>query len=281
MKTRSLTLFFSILITISTVCYIPMIKTHTIGILNGWLVLCMMWAPGIAALITTAIYKKSFQEIGLHIGKLSFLFLGYFIPIIYATLTYGTIWSTGLGSFPDPDFMNTLTVSYPHQSSLVTFGKYALDVMLISFFPHVIRALGEEIGWRGFLVPTLAKKMSYTKVSIVIGLIWAAWHYPALLWTNYNIVVPAWYAIPCFTLSVIALSFILTWLRVRSTSIWPGVLLHSSHNALIQLILTPMTIQDNYTKFFIDEFGIGLIIATSLIAFICWNNKSKSWYYAR
>ena len=39
-------------------------------------------------------------------------------------------------------------------------------------------ATGEEIGWRGFLVPELAKVLPFTGVALVSGLIWASWHYP-------------------------------------------------------------------------------------------------------
>jgi membrane protease YdiL (CAAX protease family) len=42
----------------------------------------------------------------------------------------------------------------------------------------VAAATGEEIGWRGFLVPELAKALPFTGVALVSGLIWAASHYP-------------------------------------------------------------------------------------------------------
>lgn len=42
----------------------------------------------------------------------------------------------------------------------------------------VATAAGEEIGWRGFLVPELAKGLPFTAVALVSGIIWAAWHYP-------------------------------------------------------------------------------------------------------
>jgi uncharacterized protein len=42
----------------------------------------------------------------------------------------------------------------------------------------VAAATGEEIGWRGFLVPELAKILPFSGVALVSGLIWASWHYP-------------------------------------------------------------------------------------------------------
>jgi uncharacterized protein len=44
--------------------------------------------------------------------------------------------------------------------------------------------LGEEIGWRGFLVPELAKRHGFAVTAIISGLVWAVWHYPIFLLAN-------------------------------------------------------------------------------------------------
>jgi hypothetical protein len=41
--------------------------------------------------------------------------------------------------------------------------------------------VGEEIGWRGFLVLELAKRHSFAATAIISGFIWAMWHYPIFL----------------------------------------------------------------------------------------------------
>jgi uncharacterized protein len=43
----------------------------------------------------------------------------------------------------------------------------------------VLAALGEELGWRGFLLPRLVRRMGLLPAAIVIGLIWGLWHLPA------------------------------------------------------------------------------------------------------
>ncbi len=48
-------------------------------------------------------------------------------------------------------------------------------------------ALGEKIGWRGFLVPKLATATrSYPKTALMSGVIRAVWHFPLLIFGNYN-----------------------------------------------------------------------------------------------
>ncbi|UCC50697.1 MAG: CPBP family intramembrane metalloprotease [Anaerolineaceae bacterium] len=47
-------------------------------------------------------------------------------------------------------------------------------------------ALGEEIGWRGFMVPQLAKLTSFNKTALIGGVIWGIWHVPIIIFGGYN-----------------------------------------------------------------------------------------------
>ena len=90
------------------------------------------------------------------------------------------------------------------------------------------RALGEEIGWRGFLVPELAKVVGFPAIGLISGLKWAVYHYPVLLFADYNAGGPAWYGLSCFTLMVIASSYIMAWLTLRSGNLWPAALFRAA-----------------------------------------------------
>jgi membrane protease YdiL (CAAX protease family) len=60
-------------------------------------------------------------------------------------------------------------------------GATVLYVLLGGTFGvarSLANALGEEIGWRGFLVPELSRKMSFTGTAILSGAVWSCWHYP-------------------------------------------------------------------------------------------------------
>ena len=75
---------------------------------------------------------------------------------------------------------------------------------------------------------------------------WAAWHYPILLFGDYNAGTSAWFGLSCFTVSVIGMSVVYTWFRLVSGSLWTTTFLHASHNTLIQAVFTPLTGDTRY-----------------------------------
>lgn len=230
----------------------------------------LMWCPGAAGLLTKLICDKRLAGLGWKPGNIRYWILALLLPFAYGLTVYGLVWLTGLGGVPNSGFVNMLQSKYsglPFYQALALYVGYLLTVGLAQNF---WRTFGEEIGWRGFLVPELAKDLGFTKTAWVVGLIWAFWHFPAILLTDYNIGVAAWCALPCFTVCVVGISFAMTWLRLKSGSVWPCVILHTVHNMLLQAVLTPMTIDKGITNYFIDEFGIGTAVAISLVGFLLW-----------
>jgi len=136
-------------------------------------------------------------------------------------------------------------------------------------------ALGEEIGWRGFLVPELFKRVGFTGTALISGLVWSCWHYPLLIWRDYNSGTPTWYGLTCFTALVVSLSFIFAWFRMKSGSLWTGALLHASHNLYIQGIFTPLTSDTGKTAWYIDEFGAILPLVVLGFALYAWSKRRE------
>ncbi len=82
--------------------------------------------------------------------------------------------------------------------------------------------MGEEIGWSGFLIPKLLKITTLPIAALISGLIWAVWHYPAIIGGIYGYGAPIWITITGFTLVIIGDSFFKTWFIAKSKSLWPG-----------------------------------------------------------
>lgn len=225
-----------------------------------------MWSPGLAALATKRIFREPIAELPWQWGGARYAWLAYLIPLAYALPVYLIVWVTPLGGFLEADFLKRTAdqfgwSSFPPPLVLVLFVVFTATLGLVG---KTSRALGEEIGWRGFLVPELSKVVGFTGVGLISGLMWAVYHFPVLLFADYNKGAPAWYSLTCFTLMVVADSFILAWLTLRSKSLWPAAIFHGSHNLFIQSIFTPLTHDTGPTKYIIDEFGIGLVITIGL-----------------
>jgi membrane protease YdiL (CAAX protease family) len=222
-----------------------------------------MWSPALATFATKKIFGESVRDLAWRWGDARYAWLGYIIPILYALPVYLIAWMTGLGAF-NWDALQKIAANFGWQNFPlgVTLTLFVVVTASVGMVAKLGRALGEEIGWRGFLVPELAKVLPFPMVGVVSGLMWAAYHYPVLIFGDYNGGAPRWFALICFTLMVTAGSIVMGWLVLRARSLWPAAILHASHNLFIQSIFTPLTRDTGPTKYIIDEFGIGLVITT-------------------
>jgi len=110
------------------------------------------------------------------------------------------------------------------------FSRFQLRTTQI--FPQIVLiifiALGEEYGWRGFLLPRLLKKFNVFSASIILGLIWGLWHFPAyLIGTG----VPLEMDFPVFLLWVILGTLFISWIYYYTRSVLTSILAHISANA--------------------------------------------------
>lgn len=94
--------------------------------------------------------------------------------------------------------------------------------------------LGEEGGWRGYLLPRLLEQGSEARASLVIGVIWALWHLPIMvMFADWRSGVPFAAYLPLYTVGVVGLSFIMSrvWL-IGGGSLVPCIWLHGLVNAV-------------------------------------------------
>jgi membrane protease YdiL (CAAX protease family) len=161
-------------------------------------------APAIGFLIMTLLFKSMRMPIGFDFNKLiaikSLLALG--LPFLLITIAFIIGKLIGL----EPKFTNDLTP--------------LISIMLIGI---IIGSVGEEIGWRSFLQPTLEKNNSVILASIIVGLIWGLWHIG-----HYKNGLLFMIGFLIFTISA---SIILAWiLRETRYNIIIAVLFHTSIN---------------------------------------------------
>jgi len=159
------------------------------------------------------------------------LILSVFMPLILIGLVLGPFPTLGLLAAP-------LTFILP----------YALYELLTSGM--------EEPGWRGYALPRLQERYNAKKSGFILGLIWGLWHWPAFIPVYFSLLnepgTPAiaafiQAAIQCLIYifsSILAASFIESWLYNRTQSAFMNILHHGGANAiggyLLAVIPNPM-----------------------------------------
>ncbi len=221
-----------------------------------------MWSPGIEAILTQLLYKKNIRGFGWVWGKTKYQLWSYAVPFLYILVIYAIGWVIGFGGFIQGSFTNIVVTSL----KVIAFGT----VM------GCISALGEEIGWSGFFVPQLAKATSFTKTSLLRGIVWSVWHYPLNIWGVYSTVtIPVWYKLISFTVLLTGMSFVFSWLRLKSGSLWTEMFMHASHNLFIQNIFPSLTTDKGMTMYYIGEFGVISAVVVLLVALVFFMKRGQ------
>ncbi|MEG3091277.1 type II CAAX endopeptidase family protein [Sphingomonas sp. PB1R3] len=187
------------------------------------------FGPGVAAAILSAMSRPgSLKE-----------WLGGFIRFRCGWRAY----AAALLPFPLALLMLTIALGYaPRLEGL--HGQppilLYLTVFPVSIFNGVATAimgagpLGEEGGWRGYLLPRLLEQGGEVRASLVIGIVWALWHLPIMaMFADWRSGVPFFAYLPLYTLGVIGLSFVMSrvW-RIGGGSLIPCIWLHGLVNAV-------------------------------------------------
>lgn len=266
----SLTVFFVLLIVCTAVGY--------------WLLFRLgratpvMLSVGVATILTCLIRKKDLSTLGWGWGSWKYQWLSYLLPLVIASVAYLIIWVAGWGGWYNTEFVLQQMQDY-NLSDWSAAGIIVFHFLLTASYSFILllpSVLGEEIGWRGFLVPELAKFMSFTNVALTSGLIWAVWHWPMMFKGFYgNDVTPLYYQLFFFTLLIVSYSVIMTYLRFKTDSLWTAVIFHMSGNVFLQKVFTPLTIENESSAWYMDEFGAVPALVAFAFAIFFWR-KGKS-----
>jgi len=125
--------------------------------------------------------------------------------------------------------------------------------------------IGEEFGWRGFMLERLQKKWSPLKAGIIIGLVWGLWHLPfffipgKVLNDYYNL---SKMSLVLFPVYAVGLSVIYTWIyNGARSSIFILILLHAFNNWSFETFYPVTTISGfHITYILIIFFAIWLVL---------------------
>lgn len=238
----------------------------------------MMWTPAIATFLTCRIMRLDIASLGWKWGEGKWQLYSFLTPITYGLVAYSIIWGFSLGGFPNPEFVEEagyhLGLVGWSDTAIIIFGVLVFSA--VGMIWHMGTALGEEIGWRGFLTPHLLRITNFPIASLITGLVWAVWQAPIIFYTKYNAgPVGLELQFVNFSLMTVGISFIMTYYRLKSGSLWTATVIHAAHNAYILTILQPLTTQYEDTWRYANEFGFVLPLVVCVFAVYFWYRARK------
>lgn len=143
----------------------------------------------------------------------------------------------------------------------------AVQLASIPFAAATINALaafGEEVGWRGFLVPALRRYGTWPAL-LISGVVWGLWHSPLIL-LGYNFGRTDLTGVLLMTAGCTVWGVLLGWLRLRSASVWPAVFAHGALNASVGLPVLFLAAGAEYDPVLSTALGVsGWIVGAVVI----------------
>ena len=202
-----------------------------------------MWAPGLGAICATRLVERQpvIRTLRLNtLGRKRFYLIAWVLPAAITLATVGVSLVLGTGRFdPDFTFMRASLAQAPVGTSLpavelVVLVQTAFALTLAPFI-NVPFALGEELGWRGFLLPRLIP-LGQWKAILLSGLIWGLWHMPTTLLYGYNFPQHPYLGLLLLPIGFTLLGVVFSWLTLQAGSPWVAALSHGAFNAVAGLI---------------------------------------------
>ncbi|MCX6049755.1 MAG: CPBP family intramembrane metalloprotease [Chloroflexi bacterium] len=129
-------------------------------------------------------------------------------------------------SFETATLLGVARWQWPAGAAWSQFGANLLAGLLF----NTLFALGEEIGWRGYLLPKLLP-LGPVRAALLGGFLHGLWHLPMILLTPfYHGDGNRWIVVPLFLLTLSVGGIFYSYLRLTSDSVWPVALGHGAFN---------------------------------------------------
>lgn len=223
-------------------------------------IIALMWTPGLVGFALALIFDRNLQSLGFKKPDWKSILAAYCVPAIAAMLIVLLLIASRVADFEIGEDL-ILKKGSVH----LVLAQALLILPTIGVAVSFLSAIGEEIGWRGFLTSKL-KDLSFNKRNLIIGLVWSMWHWPLILFANYASSDKPWVNVICFTIAVTSFSFFLGYLRSRSNSVFPAGLAHAGHNVWMQAVIPVFYKAGPLVPYFGGESGVFCAIIYAAMA---------------
>jgi CAAX protease family protein len=179
-------------------------------------------ATAIVIAVTVPPGGKRAAWAAMRLGHLGFRWwpVAVLLPVAIGVVSYAVAALIGVARFPNLP-----------QSLEISFGA------VVSLLIFTIVFMGEEIGWRGFLLPRFAQITSFRNAALVTGLAHGLFHLPLyLIGSSYMPAGERWIVVPIAMVVFIFAGVVYAWLLRKSGSVWAVSLAHNSFNLAFETI---------------------------------------------
>lgn len=242
-----------------------------------------MWSVTLSVLICLRLYRESVSKsLKEYLGLSKNAIIMYLVSpiLVYSALGLYVVLASLLGFFDFNEYIEVIvdairatntTLSEEQVVSLATISAY---MQLILAYPtaltiNALSALGEEIGWRGYLYDLLGGNPNL-KNTVIIGVLWGLWHASAIILLGYNYQVNRYLGVLLFTLltTVFTLPHLLV-TRVGK-SVLPAASLHGAINALwgLTIVASSLPLSEREVLGGLGALGIASWLAISIVVYI-------------
>jgi len=255
---RGLAIYFTLLV-LASAALEWWIITH--GGLNGpagRLVIVLMYVPAFSSIVARLAGREGFGDVsfrwGGRVGTRAAL-AAWLLPVLVGAVAYGIAWNTGLAGFAVPAEGRLAGISSP----FLRFLAMIPVALTIGTVLSAISAFGEELGWRGYMVPRLVES-GVPQPFLISALIWCFWHVPLILWGGYAVGPSPLLSALLFIGAITPVGLLFARWRMASGSVWPPVIAHASWNVVIQGVFDRSSTGAD-AALWIGESGILTVVA--------------------
>ena len=228
-----------------------------------------MMCPAIANILTRIITKEGFTNTYLRANfknNMKYYLLAVLIPVTY-----------GLAGA----LIARLAYGAAANDEITAIGGTSLVVMQVgSSIIMAFYGLGEELGWRGYMMPKLEKLMGTPASVVAGGVIWGLWHAP-LTCSGHNFGTGykgfPFTGIGLMCVMCVFINSIFTLLTKHTKSVYPAAICHTVNNNIVSvfLVLLVSPDMDNIGAFLLVDIPMGIIAAAAFGLMLRENKKKK------
>jgi len=158
-------------------------------------------------------------------------------------------------------------------NTFLNLGAIFLLNIFLAPIINIFMMLGEELGWRAYMMPRLFKLMSPAKAFLIGGTIWALWHAPGIL-MGYNYPTQPVLGVGLMILMCIPLGIIFQFIYYKTRSIIITAIAHGAVNWAGSTFSSFILVKENYNTLIHGPTGIVGIVILSIIAYYLFINMN-------